>query len=157
MNLPVNLQQTITGANFLLYSSTGNEILIFSTKANIIKLSTKKHWCVDGTFRSVPHLYLQLFSIHAFEGDKLITLIYCLLAAKTRLIYPEVFRALKDKENELTKILSPEMVTCDFESGLIVSIRLEFSTACIRVCYFHFLPSNLQQGTNFGSIAILYF
>ncbi|KAI6650221.1 hypothetical protein LOD99_6138 [Oopsacas minuta] len=82
LNLPVNLQQSIAGANFLLYSPTGDEILIFSTEANIIKLSTKKHWRVDGTFRSEPHLYLQLFSIRAFEGDKLIPLIYCLLLLK---------------------------------------------------------------------------
>ncbi|KAI6655754.1 hypothetical protein LOD99_1896 [Oopsacas minuta] len=103
-----------------------------------MKFSTKKHWCVDGTFRSVSHLYLQLFSIHAFEGDKLIPLIYCLLPAKTRIIYSEVILALKDKTNELTTILLPELITCDFESGLIASIRLEFPTACIRGCYVHF-------------------
>ena len=136
LTLLVYLQQTITGVNFLLYSSASNEILIFSAEANLRLLSTKKHWCVDGTFRSVPHLYLQLFS--AFEGDKLISLIYCLLAAKTRIIYSEVFRALKDKANELNKILSPELVTCDLGSGLIASIRLELPKACIRGCYFHF-------------------
>ena len=101
-------------------------------------LSRKKHWCVDGTFRSVPYLYLQLFSIHALKGDKPIPLIYYLLAAKTRIIYSEVFRALNDKANELNKILSPDLVTCDFERGLITCIRLEFLTACIRGCYFHF-------------------
>ena len=116
LNLAVNLLQTITGADYLLYSSTGNQILIFVHKP-IRLLSTKKHWCVDVTFRSVTHLYLQLFRIHAFEGDKLIPLIYCLLAAKTRIIYSEVFRALKDKARELNKILSPELVTCDFENG----------------------------------------
>ena len=71
LNLPANLQQTISGSNFLLYSPQGNEILIFATQKNILKLSTKVHWCVDGTFKSVPHSYLQLFIIHAFEGDKL--------------------------------------------------------------------------------------
>ena len=35
LNLPANLQQTISGANFLLYSSQGNEILIFATQENI--------------------------------------------------------------------------------------------------------------------------
>ena len=138
LNLPANLQQTISGANFLIYSSQGNEILIFGTQENIIKLSTKVHWCVDGTFKSVPHLYRQLFSIHAFEGDKLIPLIYCLLSAKTRVIYSELFRSLKDNASDLKVVLSPELVTCDFESGLIASIRLEFPTASIRGCYFHF-------------------
>ena len=108
-------------------------------------LSTKVHWCVDGTFRSVPHLYLQLFTIHAFEGDKLIPLIYCLLSAKTRVIYSELFRALKDNAGNLNVVLAPELVTCDFESGLIKSIRLEFPNACVRGCYFHFFQAIFRK------------
>ena len=53
-------------------------------------------------------------------------LIYCLLSAKTRVIYSELFRSLKDNASDLNVVLSPELVTCDFESGLIASIRLEF-------------------------------
>ena len=78
------------------------------------------------------------FSFHAFEGDKLVPLVYCLLSAKTRVIYSELFRSLKDKASNLNVVLSPKLVTCDFESGLIASIRIEFPTTCIRGCYFHF-------------------
>ena len=124
--LPTNLQQTIAGSTFLQYSSSNTEILIFGTEDNIRMLSTKVHWCVDSTFRSVPHLYLQLFIIHAFEGDKLIPLIYCLLSAKTRVIYSELFRALKDNAGNLNVVLAPELVTCDFESGQIKALDWNF-------------------------------
>ena len=32
---------------------------------------------MNGTFKSLPDIYLQLFTIHVFEGDKLIPIIYC--------------------------------------------------------------------------------
>ena len=80
--IPNHLLETIAGSIFHLYSAPNNDILIFSTEDNILKLSTKAHWCVDGTFKSVPRLYLQLFTIHAFEGNKLIPLVYVYFLAK---------------------------------------------------------------------------
>ena len=70
----------------------------------------KSHWCVDATFKRVPSLYMQLFSIHVFEGDKLIPFIYCLLTAKTRVMYSEVFGYLKDKASSLNVVLSPTLL-----------------------------------------------
>ena len=61
-----------------------------------------------------------------------------IFSAKTRVIYSELFRALKDNAGNLNVVLAPELVTCDFESGLIKSIRLEFPNACVRGCYFDF-------------------
>ena len=35
-------------------------------------------------------------------------------------------------------MLLPDLLTCDFERGLISRIRLEFPTTHSRGCYFHF-------------------
>ena len=87
-----------------MFSSTNNNIVIFSIEENIRRLSTKSHWCADGTFKSVPNIYTQIFTIHGFECDKLIPLVYCLLSSKTRAIYSQVFRSLKDKADTLSVI-----------------------------------------------------
>ena len=141
--------RTIAGANFHLYSSQNNDFLIFGTESNINKLFTKSHsdWCMDGTFKSAPDSYLQLFTIHVFEGDKLIPLIYCLLSTKTRAMYSDVFRYLKDKASYLNVVLSPNLLTCDFESesGLIASVRIEFPATHIRGCYFHFCQAKYRH------------
>ena len=71
-------------------------------------------------------------------------------------LYIIIFRSLKDNANDLNVVLSPELVTCEFESGLIASIRLEFPTASIRGCYFHFLSSSLSKSTSFRFVSILY-
>ena len=150
LDLPDHLKQTMTGNNFHIYSSVNNDLIVFGIECNIRKLSTNSHWCVDGTFKSVPKLFVQLFSIHVFEGDKLIPLIYCLLSSKTQSMYSELFRALKDKANTLDIILMPSLFTCDFERGLISSIRLEFPTASIRGCYFHFCQAVYRRVQTLG-------
>ena len=105
---------------------------------------------MDGTFKSVPDIYLQLFTIQVFEGDKLIPLIYCLLSTKTRAMYSDVFRYLKDKASNLNVVLSPNLLTCDFESGLIASVRIEFSATQIRGCYFHFCQAVYRHVQTLG-------
>ena len=65
-------------------------------------------------------------------------------------MYSEVFRALKDKANTLDIILSPSLFSCDFERGLISSIRLEFPTASIRGCYFHFCQAVYRRVQTLG-------
>ena len=120
-----------------------NDIVIFSTDENIRRLSTKFHWCADDTFKSVPKIYTQTFTIRGFEGDKLIPLVYYLLSSKTRAIYSQVFRSLKDKADSLDVLLMPTLFICDLESGLISSIKSEFPTTRIRGCYFHFCQANI--------------
>ena len=94
-----------------MFSSTNNDIVIFSTEENIRRVSTKSHWYADGIFKSVPNIYTQIFTIHGFEGDKLILLVYCLLSSKTRAIFSKVFRSLKDKADTLSEILTTTLFT----------------------------------------------
>ena len=51
-------------------------------------------------------------------------------------MYSQVFHTLKD--NSIDVFLMPSLFTCDFESGLIGSIRLDICSENIRGCYFHF-------------------
>ena len=106
-----------------MYSPNNNEFVLFSTEANIRMLSTKLHWCVDGTFKSVPSIYVQFFSIHAFEGDKLIPLSHCLLSVKTRVMYSQVFRSLRDKTDSIDVLLMLSLFTCDFKKWINCEYR----------------------------------
>ena len=103
------------------------------------------HWCGDGRFKSVPNKYIQIFTSHGFEGDKLIPLVYCLLSSKTRAIYSQVFLSLKNKADILSVILMPTLFTCYFESDLISSVWTEFPTTHIRGCHFHFCQATYRR------------
>ena len=71
---------------------------------------------MDGTFTHIPKFHTQMFSIHAFAGQKLLLLVYVLIANKDRATYIAVLRQLKDKAAP-NITLNPTTIHCDFESG----------------------------------------
>ncbi|KRX13021.1 hypothetical protein T07_12120 [Trichinella nelsoni] len=73
-DLRLTAEQTTTksGAQFLMYHSPTNDILIFATE-DCVKLSAQSNcWCRDGTFKIVPSWYQQLFTLHMFLRGKLL-------------------------------------------------------------------------------------
>ena len=72
INVPDNLNTTSSGVSqSLLYSSVGNDILILCTTANLHQLCQAPILFIDGIFESCPALFCQLFTLHAFDQDKL--------------------------------------------------------------------------------------
>jgi len=68
--IPEDLKHTLNGELFLINESEiGNDkILLFTTLANLRKLELAKYWIMDGTFKTVPTIFHQLYSIHAPVG-----------------------------------------------------------------------------------------
>ena len=65
--LPENYVKTTRGENFLLHDSMldGKRMLIFGTTKSITFLKNHPHWCLDGTFKVVPEIIVQLYGIAA--------------------------------------------------------------------------------------------
>lgn len=142
MNIPDKLRKTITGDMFLLREITVGEdfLLIFSTRNNIRRLAQSGHWIGDGTFKTVPDIFLQLYTIHAPVGtinDVTVPLVYSLLTSKKAQLYDQLFINLNEIAFELDCELSPKFILTDFEIGAINSFKREFSEAVMKGCYFH--------------------
>ncbi|KAK9738131.1 hypothetical protein QE152_g10123 [Popillia japonica] len=75
-----------TRRNFLLYDSGSekNHILFFSTRRNLQLLSQRGHWYADGTLKTVPLLFNQLYTIHGLKEDASVPLVYALLPNRTK-------------------------------------------------------------------------
>uniref|UniRef100_A0A915KTW0 Uncharacterized protein n=1 Tax=Romanomermis culicivorax TaxID=13658 RepID=A0A915KTW0_ROMCU len=75
LQIPNQYSTTLASAPFLLYDS-GPEpyhMLIFSTAANMQLLSESQHWYGDGTFKTAPLLFEQLYTIHRIQLEKTFT------------------------------------------------------------------------------------
>jgi len=80
------------GEQFLIFDSEASQdrILIFSTENNLKLMDQSTNWLVDGTFKTVPSLFYQLFTIHVLiqQGDQTVSpTIYALLTDKSQ-IFP---------------------------------------------------------------------
>ncbi|KAF0987836.1 hypothetical protein HZS_2784 [Henneguya salminicola] len=53
--------------------------------------SANRNLYCDGTFKSNPNLFYQLYTIHDIYKTTLIPVVYCLLSSKTTMIYTELF------------------------------------------------------------------
>ena len=86
LEIPMEYQRTSKNENFLLYDSGFEErrILIFGTKTYTEMLELAPIWLADGTFKTAPILFEQVYVIHAlrggpepFENGHLLPILYC--------------------------------------------------------------------------------
>ena len=62
--LPAEYQQTVKGEQFLLYDSGATDpqrFLIFGTQRNLKMLQASHYWMADGTFKTAPSLFAQVY------------------------------------------------------------------------------------------------
>ena len=67
------------GLPFLLNNSgvdDDNRILVFGTERSLELLGLYRHWFCDGTFKIVPELFYQLFTIHLLVNDKTVPCLF---------------------------------------------------------------------------------
>lgn len=121
---------------FLLHDSSGgdNRFLIYSTQRNLEVLAGCKQWLGDKTFRSVPKVFQQLYTLHGLKDGKGLPLVYILAPNKNKELYIEVLRVLKQHQSDL----KPKKLMIDFESGFQSAFALCFPRLKISGCLFHF-------------------
>ncbi|KAI6658769.1 hypothetical protein LOD99_15094 [Oopsacas minuta] len=69
--LPAEYQRTAKGEQFLLYDSgedDAHRFLIFGTQRNLGMLQQSKIWLADGTFKTAPPLFAQVYVVHGLRG-----------------------------------------------------------------------------------------
>lgn len=134
--LPEIFTKTLRGDDFLLYDAGGDKkrFIIFATERNLECLAQCATWFCDGTFRSVPSIFLQLYTIHGLVDEKTIPFVYVLAPSKRSKLYEEVLAHLRETEPRL----NPEVIVTDFEQSFITAAQKVFPNTHIRGCHFHF-------------------
>jgi hypothetical protein len=115
------LQLDHRGANLLMYDSEAADpqrILIFASHIDCARLSQCDTWLADGTFRSSPSMFYQLWVIHGLYRGRVLPFIFCLLPNKQQQIYNRVL------EQILVNIpRRPTTIIIDFEKAVESAFR----------------------------------
>jgi len=132
----------------LFDSGPGSDrILMFGDQTLLIGLERSRTWLADGTFKLVPTLYFQMYSIHfEYIGGCNPAAIYCLLSNKTRHTYERVFEQLK----RLVPAGAPEIILTDFETAAMHAFKHEYPNATTSGCYFHLCQSVIRNVSYLG-------
>ena len=110
-------------------------------------LARAKLWLADGTFKLLPSLFFQLYTIHfkSVPGINSAT-VYCLLQNKTQAVY---VRAL-DEIKRIISLANPEKILLDFESAASNAFTATYPNARILVWYFRLTQSILRKVNEIG-------
>lgn len=148
LRIPDKYKMTSKGEPFLLHESGSgsNRILIFSTRDNIDLLEKAEHVYMDGTFKTTPKIFYQIYIIHAFLNSVQLPLVYVLLPNKTKETYLRMLQAVK----VLAPRILPKSFLIDFEAAVMISIQTVFPHSAIRECFFHFRQAIYKKIQNFG-------
>lgn len=67
------------------------KLMIFCTTSNLHHLQEAEYWIMDGTFKTVPSLFQQLYTIHApvggEENSRIFLMVYILMTSRTEEAY----------------------------------------------------------------------
>ncbi|XP_025192275.1 uncharacterized protein LOC112592439 [Melanaphis sacchari] len=121
---------TNRGENFLFINSAETNIIGFSCDSNLKVLREMKTVFIDGTFKSCPKLFYQLFTVHGVKNNHYVPLVFFLLPNKTSDTYTKAFRLIQN-------YLSPDKIYADFERAIHVAISEVWPLAQLKGCRFH--------------------
>ena len=126
LTLPEEYKRSSKGEQFLLHDSgpETQRILIFGTQRNLEMLQLSSVWLADGTFKTAPLLFTQVYVIHALRGGPdlmkdghLLPSLFVLLPNKTEATYTRMWEQVQ----LLCPQADPAEMLMDFELAAINS------------------------------------
>lgn len=126
----------------------GNKrIIVFCSNDARKNMADHKIFFGDGTFKSCPRLFHQIFTIHADLGSSnesiaLNPLVYTLMPDRKKKTYEIVFRLMKSQIPDW----NPSSFTCDFEEATMSAIIKVFPDINLHGCYYHYNKAMWKKG-----------
>ena len=157
--LPDRFKVTQESQNFLLIDTFDPEhedlgaddadsrIIAFGTEQNLRNLAKSQMWFLDGTFRTCPRMFAQLYTINGLYDGRSFPFVFALLPSKTQETYKRLFRELLAvaAEMEPSIELSPPHLMFDFERAALNAARSVFRVhSQVHGCLFH-LSQNIYR------------
>ena len=145
--LPDKYKFLASGERFLMYDSgpeTGEKrIFIFSTPLNLSMLQNESTWYADGTFKSTPQHFYQVYTVHAFIEGQSVPLVYALMPNKNARGYRTVLKKIKYWHQGS----EPKEIMTDFETGMKTAVKDVYPNTRHRGCFFHFIQACTKKIT----------
>lgn len=142
--------KTNVGEPFLLVNDKVHNLLGFSTQSNLEALCRVQKVYVDGTFKSCPKHFLQVFTFHGFHNNSYVPLAYFVLPNKSTDTYTRCFTSITSMCSNFGLQFSPRYIYMDFEKAIHTAAKSTWPIAEIRGCRFHLSQSWYRKIQNLG-------
>jgi hypothetical protein len=125
--------------------------LLFVVDKQLELLQSASSIYYDATFKVVPRMYYQLFTVFTPHGDCAFPVFYALRSRKTTDLYRQIFLKLK----ELAPQFKPANAMADFEEASSSAFQAVFgSDISISGCWFHYAQAVVKRMQKMGLKAV---
>jgi hypothetical protein len=132
---------TLDGSDFFReIQLDGERVYLFVNRAHLRHLFRSNFWIMDGTFKTVPLLFSQLYSIHCEVGginSRILPIVWALMTSKSENCYVALFEELRRLALIEGFVLRPDFVLTDFERAAMNAVTQVFPGAQSEACHFH--------------------
>jgi hypothetical protein len=101
-------------------------------------LARTKQIGIDGTFKSCPTMFAQLYIIMAWCKGECMPVAFAFLGGKKETTYRRMVSELCNACKERQLEFRPLRILVDFEVGAIAAFKFSFPTSKVIGCFFHF-------------------
>uniref|UniRef100_A0A2S2P1X3 MULE transposase domain-containing protein n=1 Tax=Schizaphis graminum TaxID=13262 RepID=A0A2S2P1X3_SCHGA len=91
-----------------------DKIVVFGTEGFLRRLCSSEIIFMDGTFKSAPQLFTQIYTLHSYVVGIMIPLAYALLPNKSTETYSRMFKIIKEAALRNGLIFNPNTFQIDF-------------------------------------------
>jgi hypothetical protein len=140
---------TLNGSVFFRgkVEAAGGTAVIFASDQQLAMLVSTKRVYVDATFKTVPSLYYQLFTVFINIGQHTFPVFYALMTRKTG----ELYKAVVEKLHSLVPACVPDNVMADFEEASVAAFKSVFGQGVsVSGCWFHFAQAVMKFAKKIG-------
>jgi len=120
--------------------------LVFASDEQLELLRSATAVYFDATFKVVPTIYYQLFTVFAPFADAAFPVVYALMSRKTQALYTKVF----EKVHELVPDFTPSHAMADFEEASVNAFRQVFGDVSVGGCWFHYAQAIIKRLNKLG-------
>jgi len=155
---PTASDAAITGSRFAVIDDSpfyrgevttddSSSALIFASDEQLNLLRSAHVVYIDATFRVVPALYHQLFTIFVPRAEYAFPACFALMTRKTTTLYEAVLRKVHDMEPQF----QPTQVIADFEEAPAAALRSVFGDQLlVSGCWFHYAQALIKRLRKLG-------
>lgn len=127
--------KTSSDENFVFYNDEVSNVIIFTCQHNLDTLENVTTIFIDGTFKSTPKLFCQIFTVFLSVGNFYVPVVFSILPNKTT----EAYKIVMDQIAPY--MLNVTTVFADFEQSIHSAVSLSWPWTKIRGCSFHLTQS----------------
>ncbi|CAF1581158.1 unnamed protein product [Rotaria magnacalcarata] len=151
-DIPLLYQRTWSGEEFIIADirkkKVGGRLIMFCSNEQIDTLLNSTIWFCDGTFKTTPAMFEQVYIIQCLVGDEVFPAVYALTANRKRKTYEEMIKVIMNLAADRNKILAVQKIVSDYEAAWLMAVENMLPNVTRLGCFFHFSQAcyrNIQK------------